>query len=507
MTCDTAIFYDIENLTGVFNLKTNTVINLEEIHTRVLALDMVRGISVQRAYADWGLPLFRGLRHSVLQSGIEPIQIFSTNQYDRLKNAADVSLIIDAVELIAKRPDIQNFCIASGDGIFAYLSKKLHEYGKYVIAIGFEHTTGAIFRNACDKFMLLDKHDTSLSSTKALLQRANNLIQKTSKRFITTSPKKIVPPPPPPVVTSKPELPVLFPKTKISEAMLNANIEIKTGSDISTAINTVRSVVETIFNKEPDEIQSMEISMIMTYLNHFMPNFNVKILGFPRFSDFMVLTLSASPFCVWATPENIMSIARREKAPEQILPDVYKLIVKTSDGNRYASFFDIPLGSEFTYTFEPSKKQKPILDIKQEEHLTVEEPKHTDLTKEEPIEPIDPMVEVEKAIQSAGSVRKWIKDMFIELSKYDALTEDDILALTEVEGSRELFRVKTPILKLYDKDNSLDDQRTINGIEKYWKELFVYKSKEYLVYKGWVASKHKQIFTNWLKVIADRQNV
>ena len=492
MTCDTAIFYDIENLTGVFNLKTNTVINLEEIHARVLALDMIKGISVQRAYADWGLPLFRGLRHSVLQSGIEPIQIFSTNQYDRLKNAADVSLIIDAVELISKRPEIQNFCIASGDGIFAYLSKKLHEYGKYVIGIGFEHTTGTIFRNACDKFMMLDKYDTTLSARKSIIQNTN-------KRFITKPPQRVIQQP---VVQATPklELPALFPKTKISESVLNAKIEIQTSSNISTAINTIRAIVETIFNKEPDEIQSMEISMIMTYLNHFMPNFNVKMIGFSRFSDFMVLALSASPFCVWATPENIMSIARREKAPEQILPDVYKLLVTTSDGNRYTSFFDMPLGSEFSYTFEPSKKQKPTPETKTEEQTP---------EAEEPIaieEPTDPMLEVEKAIETAGSVRKWIKNMFIELSKYDAIPEDELLALTGVERSRKLFKVKTPILKLYDRDNPLDEQRTMNGIVKYWKEIFVYKSKEYLVYKEWVASNHKGLFVDWLKEVADMQN-
>ena len=153
MLCNTAIFYDIENLLGVFSGKNNTVLNLDEIYRRVLETEGVHGVSIQKAYADWALIPNRALRDSVLQVGIEPIQIFNTNQNDRVKNAADVSLIIDAVELISKRPEIENYVIASGDGIFAFLSKKLHEHGKRVIGCGFDRNASNTFRYSCDYYI------------------------------------------------------------------------------------------------------------------------------------------------------------------------------------------------------------------------------------------------------------------------------------------------------------------------------------------------------------------
>jgi len=162
MACNTAIFYDIENLMGVFSGKTNTGLHLDEIYKRVLALDGVTGVSIQRAYADWAIPMHRNLKTSVLQVGIEPIQIFNTNQNDRVKNASDISLIIDAVDLAARQPEIVNFVIASGDGIFAFLSKKLHQHGKRVIGCSFEKIANPIFRNSCDFFIGLEKSDKAI---------------------------------------------------------------------------------------------------------------------------------------------------------------------------------------------------------------------------------------------------------------------------------------------------------------------------------------------------------
>ena len=132
MVCNTAVFYDIENLVGLHNGKTNSNLHLDEIFRKVLELENVNGISIQRAYADWAAQAYRNLRCSVLEVGIEPIQVFTTNSYDKVKNAADVSMIIDAVDLIAKRPEIENYVIASGDGIFVFLSRNFPFYREYI---------------------------------------------------------------------------------------------------------------------------------------------------------------------------------------------------------------------------------------------------------------------------------------------------------------------------------------------------------------------------------------
>src|SRR3712207_9436670 len=48
------------------------------------------------------------------------------------KNATDIRLAIDAIELVFTRPEIGTFILLSGDSDFSTMVIKLKEYGKYV---------------------------------------------------------------------------------------------------------------------------------------------------------------------------------------------------------------------------------------------------------------------------------------------------------------------------------------------------------------------------------------
>lgn len=52
------------------------------------------------------------------------------------KNIADFRLYIEVLDMLYKNPDIDGFCIVSGDADFAELVIKLRHEGKYVIGIG-----------------------------------------------------------------------------------------------------------------------------------------------------------------------------------------------------------------------------------------------------------------------------------------------------------------------------------------------------------------------------------
>ncbi len=69
------------------------------------------------------------------------------------KNAADLLLSIDAVEL-ALRAGIECFAIASSDGDFSHLAQRLREYGLDVLGIG-EAKAPQSFRLACTQFIVL----------------------------------------------------------------------------------------------------------------------------------------------------------------------------------------------------------------------------------------------------------------------------------------------------------------------------------------------------------------
>jgi hypothetical protein len=72
------------------------------------------------------------------------------------KNASDIQLAIDAIDIVFTRPVVEKFVIVSGDGGFASLAKKLHEYGKMVVGCAYAKTTNKVFESVCDDFIWID---------------------------------------------------------------------------------------------------------------------------------------------------------------------------------------------------------------------------------------------------------------------------------------------------------------------------------------------------------------
>jgi len=71
------------------------------------------------------------------------------------KNAADIALVIRAMQLFYEREDLVGFCIVSSDSDFTMLSQYLVSNGKPVLGIG-ENKTSQSFQNACSKFICVD---------------------------------------------------------------------------------------------------------------------------------------------------------------------------------------------------------------------------------------------------------------------------------------------------------------------------------------------------------------
>ncbi|MFN6460447.1 MAG: NYN domain-containing protein [Nostoc sp. DedVER02] len=146
---NTAIFYDIENLTmGRSNPNLN--FSLKQIQTNLESTSLVNKIAIQCAYADWSDSRLKLLKNEIQELGIEAIQIFD---YSYKRNAADMQLAIDVMELAQTRPTLQVFVIISGDGAFAALAKKLHEYGKTVIGCAYEGQINRVLKSVCDRFI------------------------------------------------------------------------------------------------------------------------------------------------------------------------------------------------------------------------------------------------------------------------------------------------------------------------------------------------------------------
>src|SRR5438445_6592790 len=68
------------------------------------------------------------------------------------KNATDIRLAIDALELVFTRPEIGTFILLSGDSDFSSLVIKLKEYGKYVIGVGIRESSSDLLVQNCDEY-------------------------------------------------------------------------------------------------------------------------------------------------------------------------------------------------------------------------------------------------------------------------------------------------------------------------------------------------------------------
>ncbi len=87
-----------------------------------------------------------------LEYSLTPVQQFS---YTTGKNSSDITLVIDAMDILYSGK-IDMFCIVSSDSDYTKLVSRLRESGLSVIGMG-EAKTPTALRNACEKFVLLDK--------------------------------------------------------------------------------------------------------------------------------------------------------------------------------------------------------------------------------------------------------------------------------------------------------------------------------------------------------------
>lgn len=107
--------------------------------------------NIRRAYGDWTSSQLAGWRGKLHEFAIRPIQQFS---YSTGKNATDISLVIEAMELhYTQRLD--GFAIASSDADFTPLVMHLKAAGHAVYGFG-ERKTPDPFVNACSTFLYLD---------------------------------------------------------------------------------------------------------------------------------------------------------------------------------------------------------------------------------------------------------------------------------------------------------------------------------------------------------------
>ncbi|MFI0795757.1 MULTISPECIES: NYN domain-containing protein [Micromonospora] len=147
-----ALFLDYENLAlGAREHLGGMAFDLRPIAD---ALAERGRVVVRRAYADWSY--FDEDRRMLTRSHVELIEMPQRMGASR-KNAADIKMAVDAVELAFERAYVSTFVICTGDSDFTPLVHKLRELNKRVIGVGVEKSTSALLPPACDEFLYYDR--------------------------------------------------------------------------------------------------------------------------------------------------------------------------------------------------------------------------------------------------------------------------------------------------------------------------------------------------------------
>jgi len=151
--------------------------NASAVHARAIFEEIATlgEANVRRIYGDFAGERLKGWREVIQPLAILPQQQFN---YTKGKNAADIALVIDAMDLM-HRGDLDGFCLVSSDSDFTRLAQRLREDGAAVFGFGAKKTPEA-FRNACTRFIYVEN----------LLEAAED---ETKKQSAGATPRKVPP--------------------------------------------------------------------------------------------------------------------------------------------------------------------------------------------------------------------------------------------------------------------------------------------------------------------------
>ncbi|MBS0660491.1 MAG: NYN domain-containing protein [Verrucomicrobia bacterium] len=118
-------------------------------------------VNIRRAYGNWKKSELTGWEAVLLDYSIQPVQ-----QYDlvKQKNAADMALVVDAMDILYTK-SVSVFCIVSSDCDFTPLTVRLRAEGRTVIGFGGQKTPPP-FVNSCSRFLYLDENKEATEKRK-----------------------------------------------------------------------------------------------------------------------------------------------------------------------------------------------------------------------------------------------------------------------------------------------------------------------------------------------------
>ncbi len=158
LVSNVAVFIDYENV--YWSMKNNYML----VPQAGRLVDLVKQeagkegqVVMALAYADFDQAEFKGLQTELQRKSVEPRHVFSKSVTESIrKNAADIELSLDALELMYTRDDIDTYILVCGDRDLIQLIRKLHTRNKRVVVFGVSRTTSNDLVMFADSFTQIE---------------------------------------------------------------------------------------------------------------------------------------------------------------------------------------------------------------------------------------------------------------------------------------------------------------------------------------------------------------
>ena len=280
---------ELQKIAVVIDADNTQISKLEDVFHEI----STRGrIVVKRAYGNWHKPTLKNWGEIIKRLAIKAEQQFD---YVSGKNATDMALVIDTIELLYTNL-YDAFVIVSSDGDYTPLAIKLREAGVYVMGVG-EQKTPVAFRNACDEFLFLencsssvegnDAHDV-VSSFQSDAQDAASSSQSDAQDTVS-SPQK-----------EKAEMSI-SPNNEKEEStkQLKEDVQKTDSTPIASSapaeensekkndLNEIHALLEKAYDTFQDEDGWVNVAKVGLFLRRAKPDFDSRTYGFQKLSLFL----------------------------------------------------------------------------------------------------------------------------------------------------------------------------------------------------------------------------
>lgn len=225
---------------------------LSKIESALNEISAYGRITVKKAYGNWNKKEL-----SNWETNLKRLAIKAEQQFDYVsgKNATDIALIIDAMDLLHSG-SYDAFVLVSSDSDFSPLAIRLRESGAYIIGVGRE-TTPEAFKNSCDNFIIVENLDKTEEIAKPITPNSK------SKKN---------------TVIPKPEL-------SSNEAEIKSS---KKKNDGAAPINEIHALLKKCYVKYQDNDGYANVSTAGSYLQRVKPDFDTRTYNFSKLSDLLI---------------------------------------------------------------------------------------------------------------------------------------------------------------------------------------------------------------------------